>query len=284
LEKFQWDEKIANAVFPELIHKLPSLQASTNMSGMISSYFVEKYGFHHKTRCFNWSGDNLCSLVGMGASRPGKWVMSLGTSYTVFCSIEVPRYDPDGFGNVFGNPIEDYMALSCFKNGALACFTLKDQLGIDWIEFDQQAHLLPTIEDSPSLPFYETEITPRHQRVSQCDTTVRSHLDGQFLNMKHHSQWMGDPPSEIFVTGGVSRSKGVCQTIANIFQAEVHRLKNSSSASLGAAMRAAYSSGYTLDELEEKFCQPYDHILPQKEAAPIYEKQMERFIAKLGKD
>ena len=207
--------------------------------------------------------------------------MSLGTSYTVFCATEDPMIDPKGFGNVFGNPIEDYMALSCFKNGALACFALKDQLGLGWVEFDQLARKAPSINDTPSLPFFDTEITPRHRRVDQSETSVRSLLDGQFLNMKHHSQWMGETPTCIYVTGGVSQSKGVCQTIANIFQVPVHRLKNSSSAPLGAAMRAAYSSGFSLDELESKFCTPEDHIDPQQETKEVYDVLMKKFLTLL---
>ncbi len=284
IERLQWDEDIANAVFPELIHKLPSLQSSTNMSGLISPYFVEKYGVNRKAKCFNWSGDNPCSLVGMGAARPGRWVMSLGTSYTVFCAIEEPQVDPAGFGNVFGNPINDYMALSCFKNGALSCFALKEQLGIDWAEFDTRAKECPSKEDTPVLPFFDTEITPLHRSVDQSHTSVRALLDGQFLNMKHHSKWMGDQPKDIYVTGGVSKSKGVCQTIANIFQVPVHRLKNSASASLGAAMRAAYSCGFSLDDLESKFCQPYDKILPQQETAAVYDHLMEKFLQLLEKE
>ena len=281
LKRLQWDESIANAVVPGLIKKLPSLQASKNMAGLISPYFVEKYGVNEKAICLNWSGDNPCSLVGMGAARPGKWVMSLGTSFTVFCAIEDPLHDPLGFGHVFGNPIDNYMALTCFKNGALSCFALKEQLGIDWKEFDLQAQQAPSLNDEPAIPFFDTEITPRHEKVDQTDTTVRALLDGQFLNMKMHSEWMGKPPEAIYVTGGVSKSKGVCQTIANIFQVPVHHLENSSSASLGAALRAAHYCGYHLDDLEAKFCKPSGTTLPQTEIAPVYKALMKKFKKKL---
>ena len=224
LNKLQWDETMAHATFEDLIDKLPPLQHSANLVGLVNPYFVKKYGFNERAKCYNWSGDNPCSLVGMGAAKPGKWIISLGTSYTVFCATEAPVIDPNGFGNVFGNPIHDYMALSCFKNGALACFTLKDQLGIDWLEFDTLAQQPPSLNDKPSLPFFETEITPRHKSTDQTNTTVRSLLDGQFLNMKHHSAWMASAPECIYVTGGISQSNGVCQTIANIFQTPVHRL------------------------------------------------------------
>jgi len=261
LKNLVWDSTMVRATYDDLFSKLPVLQHSANMVGLVNQYFVKKYGINDRARCYNWSGDNPCSLVGMGAARPGKWIISLGTSYTAFCATENPLADPNGFGNVFGNPIHDYMALSCFKNGALACFTLKDQLGLDWQEFDRLASIPPTLEDRPSLPFFET--------------------DGQFLNMKHYSAWMDEKPKSIYVTGGISQSPGVCQTIANIFQTPVYRLENSSSASLGAAMRAAYSFGFSLDELEQKFCTPTDSFQPQPETEPIYQQLMQQFLAQL---
>ncbi|MGB2352046.1 MAG: FGGY-family carbohydrate kinase, partial [Akkermansiaceae bacterium] len=58
------------------------------------------------------------------------------------------------------------------------------------------------------------------------------------------------------------RNQGICQTIANIFNANVQRMSTSSSAALGASMRAAHASGkFTLDELEQKFTQPASNSL-----------------------
>jgi len=284
LKSCNWDAKMLDATASGLFERLPSLQPSSNVAGKIAYYFVKKYGFNQHAKCYLWSGDNPCSLVGMGASRPGNWVISLGTSYTHFAATRYPDTDPNGYGHVFGNPIDGYMALNCFKNGALACFSLKEQLDIDWLEFDKRALTPPTISDIPALPFYETEITPAHRAEDQSDTTVRSLLDGQFLNMRLHSKWLGKRPSRILVTGGASQSLGICQTIANIFQLPVHRLQSSSSASLGAAMRAAHGFGYHLDELEAKFCKTRDEISQETGSAQIYDYLLKQLVLKLNRD
>lgn len=281
LKRLQWDENLASATFTDVIDKLPPLQASENMAGLVSPYFVDKYGVNPKAKSFNWSGDNPCSLVGIGASRTGDWVVSLGTSFTLFRSSKEPLTDPAGFGNVFGNPIKDFMALTCYKNGALACFALKDQLGIEWEEFDELALELPREDEDPVLPFFETEITPVYPAQDQSKTTARTFLDGQFLNMKHHSRYFGEPPEFLYITGGFSASMGVCQTVANIFQIPVRRIENSNSASQGAAMRAAHASGYNLDELEAKFCIHRDTVHPQEGSKAIYEEKMKRFLTLL---
>jgi xylulokinase len=193
---------------------------------------VEKYQFNPEAKVALWSGDNPCSLVGMGAASPGKMVISLGTSYTLFAAMDEPVTDPSGFGHVFGNPCGKFMSLICFEEGALALEKLRSELDITWDEFSDAAL---SMESSP----------------------VRDLLDKQFLNMKAHSAWMGQTPGTIYVTGGASKNPGICQTIANIFNANVLRMSTSSSAALGASMRAAHASGnFSLEDLESKFTIP----------------------------
>ena len=82
-----------------------------------------------------FTGDNPSSLVGMGATRPGAMVVSLGTSDTVFAAMAAPRTDPRGYGHVFGNPAGGFMALVCFANGSLAREEVARRLGSDWDAF-----------------------------------------------------------------------------------------------------------------------------------------------------
>lgn len=282
LVTLRWDPYMAEATTWNLREKLPPLAPSNQITGQISPYFVEKYGFAPDTQTVLWSGDNCCSLVGMGAARPGKWVISLGTSYTLFAAQRHRVTDPLGYGHLFGNPAGGYMSLTCFKNGALACEAIKNQLGISWQEFDHQALTPPKPEDSPSLPFFETEITPQSSAVDQSNSTVRSLLDGQFLNMRELTHWHGNIPETILVTGGLSVSAGVCQTVANVFQASVQRIGTSSSASLGAAIRAAHAQGCGFTELFKLFCQPQgDPVQPQPELIPIYDSMAKKLSDKL---
>ena len=78
-----WDDTLLDATVPGLGEKLPPAQASSTIAGTVSSFFVEKYGLSADCEVVLFSGDNPCSLVGMGASRPGKVVISLGTSDTL---------------------------------------------------------------------------------------------------------------------------------------------------------------------------------------------------------
>ena len=249
LESGDWDAEIVNITAESLADKLPSLKPSATIAGDISPYFVDKYQFNPEAKVVLWSGDNPCSLVGMGAASPGKMVISLGTSYTLFAAMEKPVTDPSGFGHVFGNPCGKFMSLICFSEGALALEKLRSELNITWDQFSEAA-------------------------LSQQQSPIRSLLDKQFLDMKAHSAWMGESPTTIYVTGGASQNQGICQTIANIFESNVQRMSTSSSAGLGASMRAAHATGdFSLDDLEKKFTVPDSKstIAPDPEAVKTYQ-------------
>jgi xylulokinase len=294
LSKLGWDTELLAATAPDLGKKLLPPAPQTQVQGYICSYFVKKYGFAETCRTALFTGDNPASLVGMGATTPGNIVISLGTSDTFFAAMPGPKTDPNGFGHVFGNPAGGFMSLICFRNGSLAREALRDQLGLDWSAFDLDA-LSATRGAAGAnlmLPFFGPEITPRHDftgPVLQGSTTfesaenpglqVRALLEGQFLNMRLHSQWMEVKAERIRLTGGASKNDGIAQLVANIFQAPVERLDVSNSAALGAALIAAAADGLDLEALQEIFCKgaPGSSVRPDTSLASTYEAALGRF-------
>lgn len=295
LADLDWDQDLLSATAESLAEKLPPCAPSDSKSGPINHYFVEKYGFSPTCETIIWSGDNPCSLIGMGAASPGKVVISLGTSDTLFAAMPAPRTDPNGFGHVFGNPAGGYMSLICFKNGSLAREAIKEKYGLSWESFEKDA-----LSQTPAgnngammLPFYEPEITPvidtegpvfSSEHHYSSDEAVRAVLESQFLNMRTHSDWLGVSPSRIFITGGASENDGIAQVIANIFGVPVDRLDVPGSATIGAGMRAALGLGEDLDELESKFSQPKKGrtLEPDPTACHIYNEVLPKYKAFLA--
>lgn len=292
-----WDDGLLEATAPDLREKLPPAQASSTVAGKVSRYFVERYGLSADCEVVLFSGDNPCSLVGMGASTPGKVVISLGTSDTLFAAMPEPRTDPNGYGHVFGNPMGGFMSLICFLNGSLARERVKDDFGLDWAAFDKDGLASTPIgnEGRLMLPFFGPEITPR---VESSDASyvgwvegerdpasvVRAVLEGQFLNMKVHSRWLGVDPETIYLTGGASQNDGIAQTVANVFGVPVSRLSVAGSAALGAAMRAAHAAcGVDLEALENAFCQPESGstLTPEDGARKIYDDLEQKWVSAL---
>lgn len=292
LEAGDWDAKMVTATAPDLARKLPPVVASDSVVGLISNYFVEKFGFSPDCKVVAWTGDNPSSLVGMGATEPGKMVVSLGTSDTLFAAMEKPLTDPQGFGHVFGNPAGGFMSLICFKNGSLAREAVKNHRGLDWADFGVEGlqKTLAGNEGKLMLSFFAPEITPRVESEGatyqppaamwSAEEEVRGVLEGQFLNMRLHAEWLGVKPEVILLTGGASLNDGVAQTVANIFKTPVARLEVAGSACLGAGMRAAVTvRAAEMVDLVANFAAPSKGggLLPDLALAQTYDDMLEKY-------
>jgi xylulokinase len=107
---------------------------------------------------------------------------------------------------------------------------------------------------------------------------VRALLEGQFLNMKHHTDWIGIAADRILLTGGASRNDGIAQVAADVFGAPVERLAIANSAALGAAILAAVTDGGSMADLQATFCQTSagSRLAPQPNAD--YSTTMSKFV------
>ena len=298
INEWDWDADLLEAIAPELHKRLPDVAQGATTAGKISDYFVSKYGFAAGTPITVFTGDNPSSLVGMGASQPGKLVMSLGTSDTFFGAMPGVVADPQGCGHVFGNPAGGSMSLQCFVNGSLAREEVKDKFGYDWDQFTAAFERTPIgNEDKVMVPFFRSEISPRidldapilkgseaFENWQEADAAIRACVEGQFINMKLRTDWMQLQPEVIYLTGGASKNDAIAQVVANVFQAKVQRLAVSGSVALGAALRAAsHSLGLDLHELEGQFCQAEaGSTLAPTATAGAYDAAAAKIAALLG--
>ena len=292
LKTGDWDDAVLDATAPALRGKLPPARPSVEQAGGLHAYFA-KYGLRTGTPVVLWTGDNPSSLVGVGATTPGVAVISLGTSDTFFASMATLKTDPAGYGHVFGNPAGGVMSLICFKNGSLARERVREECGVDWAEFDKTilAQPEPGNNGNLALSYYVPEITPRvmtggvRRRGSRefcagqgsVSAKIRATLEGQVCSMRVMSQWIGEFQA-IRVTGGASRSRGLVQLIANVFQAKVDLIAVPDSSALGAALRAAHSAaGLSWQELSAEFAAATGTVSPEPGSAPAYRAVIEAY-------
>lgn len=264
LKTLDWDAELAAFTAPGLLDKLPPVVSSQTLAGGLDATYAQ-YGLKPGTPVVVWSGDNPNSLIGTGAGEPGVAVVSLGTSDTFFAAMPTFCTDPEGCGHVFGNPAGGFMSLICFTNGSLAREHVKNETGVDWTYFDGDA-----LDRTPfgnagrlMLPYFEPESTPlvltpgvrRNFTPDDPASHIRALLESQALSMRRHSAWQGQQFARLRVTGGASRSRGMRQILANVFQARVEAIAVPDSAALGAAMRAANAVGHIpFSTLAEQFC------------------------------
>jgi xylulokinase len=232
----------------------------------LAEYGRRRHGFP-AAKVVAWSGDNPCSLVGVGLAGEGEVAISLGTSDTLFGTMREARTDPSLAASVFGAPTEGYMALLCFKNGSLARERVRDQARLDWAGFSRALRdTRPGNGGALMLPWFEAEITPnvlepgvrRYGGLAPADgpANVRAVVEAQMMSLATHSQWMGVAVREIRATGGAAANAEILQVMADVHGAPVRRLKVGNSACLGAALRA-----YHADELSEGRHVPWQEVV-----------------------
>lgn len=241
-----WNEAV-DATAPALRPKLPTITPSSTVAGTLSPYWQARHRLPAAS-VIVWSGDNPCSLVGVGLVREGRVAISLGTSDTIFGLMAQPRVDAHGTGHVFGSPTGDYMGLTCFSNGSLARERVRDAFGMSWNEFSAVLGTTPAGNDGRILlPWFVPEITPavprpgvHRYRLAESDGPghVRAVIEAQQMAMLLHSRWMSVDVDTITATGGAAVNRPILQVMADVFGADVQRSTVTNSAALGAAMRA----------------------------------------------
>ncbi|HEX4265130.1 MAG TPA: FGGY family carbohydrate kinase [Verrucomicrobiae bacterium] len=298
IRKKSWHTGALTATAPGLKRKLPPLAESGKIIGAVSSYFVKKFGLNPEAQVIVWSGDNPCSVVGLGLIREGTAAISLGTSDTYFGLMKKCRTDAHGEGHVFGSPTGDYMSLICFKNGSLAREKIRELYGIkNWNDFGKRvASIKPGNGDAILLPWFEAEIVPRMNRpgVRRFDldeknvaANCRAIFEAQMLSMRLHSQWMKVSPDRVYATGGASADVSLLQVMADVMNCPVERIEVSKSAALGAALLAAH--GWLVGEGKKPNWEkvvagftdplPNSKIRPHPRAARIYDRLLAKYAA-----
>lgn len=78
--------------------------------GLISNYYVERFGFSPECKVISFTGDNPASLAGL-CLRKNDIAISLGTSDTLFLSLDEPKCLTQG--HVLVSPVnkDAYMVL-----------------------------------------------------------------------------------------------------------------------------------------------------------------------------
>ena len=292
----RWAPAALSATAPELESRLPAIQPSWTIVGPLAAYWRQRHGFP-ACDVVAWSGDNPCSLVGVGLVREGRVAISLGTSDTIFGFMQEPRVDASGAGHVFGSPTGAYMGLTCFKNGSLARERIRDAYGLDWAQFSDALRDTPPANGGAiMLPWFEPEITPpvadagvRRFDLDPTDAAanVRAVIEAQVMAMARHSAWMGVPVNTIVATGGAAANREILQVMADVFGAGVDRLPTGNSAALGAALRAwhaaetASGTVMTWDDVVADFTRPVpgSRVRPRPEYRATYDRLMSRHAA-----
>lgn len=254
-----WSPEVLSATAPDLASKMGEVAPSHTALGPVSDYLIDTYGFAPDCEVVAWSGDNPCSVAGLGLQLPGDLGLSMGTSDTIFGICGASESIPGEEGHIFVNPVdpESHMVMLCYKNGSLAREKVcSATAGGSWDEFDQLlSQTAPGNNGNIGFFIDQPEITPDIpvagvRRFSPAGAPLdafespaveaRAVLEGQFLSMRLHAGDLGLIPNRIVVTGGASQNASITKVIADVFGVPVLAAEQPDSASLGAAYRAKH--------------------------------------------
>ncbi len=289
--KREWSEELLNA-FGLSSTFCPPLVDSHEYVGNVTPEFSAQTGLSQNTKVFAGGADNACGAIGSGILTEGKTLCSIGTSGVVLSYEEKSKLDFEGKVHYFNHGEENAfytMGVTLAAGYSLSWF--KDTFAKD----EPFEALLEGIEDVPSgsngllfTPYIVGERTPH------ADSTIR----GSFIGMdasherKHFTHAVlegitfslhesieifrnsGKTIDTIISIGGGAKNETWLQMQADIFNARIEKLSSEQGPGMGAAMLAAYGSGWypSLKACADEFIKISKSYEPIRENVEVYKE------------
>jgi xylulokinase len=273
-----FDEEVMTWIDPRLRELLPPLLAAGEPAGRLSPSGAALLGLRERgvgLPVAAGGGDNMCSAIGSGATRPGVVTCSLGTSGTVFAYADRPVVDPEGLIAPFCDSTGGWLPLLCIMN----CTNVTEEVhaAFPYLSLDELTRAAE--RDPPGaggllwLPFLQGERVPD---LPQATGTLlglragalspgrlfRAALEGVALNLGwgvERLAALGLRVEAVRLVGGGAQNQLWQQILADVFGVPVVRLAESESGALGAAIQACWTSRrlagekVSCDEVAQRF-------------------------------
>lgn len=246
---------------------LPSLLRAGEPAGTLSAEGAALLGLPSSSAGIpvaSGSGDNMCSALGSGATRPGVVVVSLGTSGTVFTYSSRPIVDPAGLIAPFCDATGGWLPLLCVMNCTNVTESVRVETGLSlealtaaaareaagcggllWLPY-LQGERVPDLPQARSLLLGTdgAPLSPDAVRALAPGLRFRAALEGVSLNLAwgvERMRALGITVDAVRVVGGGAHNALWRQVLADALDAPVVPLVESESAALGAAILAAWT-------------------------------------------
>lgn len=267
-----WSKEICDSFNIDL-QICPPLVESFDEVGTLTAEIAEKTGLLPSTRVFAGGADNACGAIGSGILEDGKTLCSIGTSGVVL-SHEM-NHDKNFEGKV--HYFNHSLANAYYTMGV----TLSAGHSLSWFKnvFAKDESFEALLADVSSVPVGANGLlfTPYlvGERTPHADAMIRASFIG--MDSSHERKdfvravmegitFSLNETIEIFrangknidiivSTGGGTKNENWLQMQADVFNAKVIRLASEQGPGMGAAMLAAYGSGWfkSLQECAKHF-------------------------------
>ncbi|TKJ87031.1 xylulokinase [Paenibacillus sp. CFBP13512] len=287
----KWSEKIASA-FHLPMSLCPRLIESFEDVGALLPEVAEQTGLSVNTRVYGGGADNACGAIGAGILSEGQTMCSIGTSGVVLSYEERKDLDFAGKVHFFNHSEQDafyIMGVTLAAGYSLEWF--RSAFGKD-LSFDQLLQGINNVNAGAEgllfTPYIVGERTPHPDAdirgsfigidaVHKLPHFARAVLEGITFSLRESIDILresGKTITSVVSIGGGAKNETWLQMQADIFNAEIVRLENEQGPAMGAAMLAAYGSGWfsSLQECAAAFLRPAKSYQPDPERAEKYDQ------------
>lgn len=287
----EWSAEVLEAfsLVPEFC---PPLVESHEFVGTITPEFAEVTGLSEATKVFAGGADNACGAIGSGILSEGKTLCSIGTSGVVLSYEERNDLDFEGKVHYFNHGEENtYYTMGVTLAAGYSLSWFKDTFAKEEA-FDQ---FLDGVNEVPAgsngllfTPYIVGERTPhadsniRGSFIGVDAAHERKHfaravLEGITFSLNESIEIFrnsGKTIDTIISIGGGAKNETWLQMQADIFNAKIEKLTSEQGPGMGAAMLAAYGSGWfeSLKECANAFLQTSKTYEPIPENVEAYQK------------
>ncbi len=218
---------------------LPVLKESYELAGYIKEDVALKYGFI-KTKVVVGGADNALASLGTNTLKEGTCNISLGTSGTILFPIKKVK-DLSSYGLHIFSHVKDSYIMGCILSASSSRkWWLEDILGDDNYLSDEENMSKANTDNLYFLPYLEGERSPHNDPLAKgaiiglSGKTTRydiskTILEGVAFALRDSYEIVKETNidiNEMTLCGGGTRSKIMCQIIADVMNVKVKTLAN----------------------------------------------------------
>lgn len=237
---------------------LPEVVAAGEPAGWLDQGGAELLGLPPGIPVAAGSGDNMMSALGAGATHPGRAVVSLGTSATVFCRSPRPLEDPEALIASFCDATGAWLPLLCVMNATGVLEEVrKGWPGKDLEALTREAREVPAGcggllfvpylqgERVPDLPEARGALLGLEPGMLRSGALFRAALEGTALNLAwglERLRALGLAVEQARLVGGGSGNVLWRRILADALEMPLVPVREPETAALGAALQAAWTA------------------------------------------